>query len=527
VSSQSTTTPAPGAIYSRRSTGLVRELTAFDAFNLCFAAIAIPIGAIQAFLWAPQLFPGVNMIWSFAIAAVMALFFGLVYVFLTQIMPRSGGDYVWVSRILHPSVGFAVSAVLTFVPLSWTALNTAIMPSLFLPGVADLMGHHNFVLTRGWEMIIGTVVTIAIAAVTVVGLRFVARVAKVLFAIVVAGTVVWIVLMLIKGHAGFITTFNAQSPQSYAGVIAAAKAHGFNAVPNLKSTLLGVIYGFQFFVGFQWMAYFAGEVRNVGKSARNSIMGVWATTAIVYIVAAFAYYHVYGFKFLSSAVYLFTNHPDAYHVPVAPYISSLSQYLTGSTLLQWFIPLSFLVAIPWITISCLMVGTRNILAWSFDRVIPEKVSTVNERFHTPIWATVVAVALIEVIMWATVYTAFWAWLVNWIAVMALAFFVVCLSAVLLPYLRPNIWERAPESVRSRWLGVPKIVIVGVLGCIAEATLVGIAFSTPSIGGQVTMRSLVYAFAIPVVAFIFYWVSRGVRRAQGVNLDRAFAEIPPE
>src|ERR1700730_18877881 len=92
-----------GAVYSRNSTGLVRDLNGFDAFNLCFSAVAVPIGITQAFLFAPALFPGINVAWSFVVATVMALFFGLVYLYFTQWMPRAGGDYVWVSRILHPS----------------------------------------------------------------------------------------------------------------------------------------------------------------------------------------------------------------------------------------------------------------------------------------------------------------------------------------------------------------------------------------------------------------------------------------
>jgi amino acid transporter len=468
------------------------------------------------------------MRWSFVVAAVMALFFGLVYIYLTQMMPRSGGDYVWVSRILHPSAGFTVSAVLTFVPLSWTALNTGVMPTMFLPGLADLMGHHGFALTKVQQMLIGTGVTVAVGLLVIAGMRFAARLATVLFGIVAAGTLLWIVLMLVRSHSGFVSAFNADSPSmSYDQVISTAKAKGLNPSPDLSSTLLGVIYGFQFFVGFQWVAYFAGEVRGVQRVAKRAILGVWATTAVVYIVAAVAMYHVFGFRFLSSAVYLFSDHPEAYKATAAPYISSLSQYLTGSSVLQYAIPITFLLSIPWITIACFLVATRNILAWSFDRIVPERLSSVSDRFHTPVWATVFSIALIEVILWATVYTDFWAWLVNWIAVMALAFFVVCVAAVVLPYRRRDLFERAPDSVRATWLGVPKLVVVGVLGAIAELALIAIAFSTPTIGGAVTMRSLIYAFAIPVVAFAVYWISRGVRRAQGIDLDRAFAEIPPE
>src|SRR2546425_2881510 len=97
------------SIFVRNATGLVRELTPFDAFNLVFSAVLIPIGITQVMSFAPQFWPGANMVVSFLIATPLVFCTGLVYLYFTVAMPRSGGDYVWVSRALHPLLGFLVN----------------------------------------------------------------------------------------------------------------------------------------------------------------------------------------------------------------------------------------------------------------------------------------------------------------------------------------------------------------------------------------------------------------------------------
>jgi APA family basic amino acid/polyamine antiporter len=36
-----------------------------------------------------------------------------------------------------------------------------------------------------------------------------------------------------------------------------------------------------------------------------------------------------------------------------------------------------------------MIATRNLFAWSFDRLAPAGVAEVNERLHTPVTATII------------------------------------------------------------------------------------------------------------------------------------------
>ena len=92
-----------GQLFVRRSTGLVREASAIDAaiFNAVFSA---PVGATLAWgvFFALAAFPGSDLITATLIAFVLNIPVLIMMGLLAASMPRTGGDYVWVSRILSP-----------------------------------------------------------------------------------------------------------------------------------------------------------------------------------------------------------------------------------------------------------------------------------------------------------------------------------------------------------------------------------------------------------------------------------------
>src|ERR671933_2835095 len=186
-------------LFTRNATGLVRELSAFDAFNLVFSAVLIPVGITQFMGFAPQFWPHANMLVSFAIATPLVACFGLVYLYFTVVMPRSGGDYVWVSRTLHPSLGFIVNFSLTFVFLTWVAFNFTFMLSVVGPAAAYVAGIHGSWInspSNGEMMLVATILTALFAVLMIFGVRAVARYMKITFALVWIGMAIWLILLL-------------------------------------------------------------------------------------------------------------------------------------------------------------------------------------------------------------------------------------------------------------------------------------------------------------------------------------------
>jgi amino acid transporter len=529
------TTQIPGGsrdLFVRNATGLVRELSAFDAFNLVFAAVLIPVGITQVMGFTPVFWPHANMLVSFLIATPLVACFGLVYLYFTILMPRSGGDYVWVSRTLSPFLGFVVNFSLTFVFLTWVAFNFTFMLSIVGPAAAYVLGLHNHLLTapsKAEMMVISTVLTALFAGLMIVGIRSVARYMAVTFAIVWLGMILWILAMLVGSHGHFIAAWNATSGTTYQGIIDQAKGQRFSAAGGigLAATLFAMVYCFQVYTGFQWTGYFAGEIKNVRRTASTSIVGALAASAIGYMLGVGLIYKYYGFEFFGSVVYMgLGGGASHWTLPFSPYLASMANFLPGPHLLAEFVSLCFVLAILWWTPAGFMLGTRNLFAWSFDRLAPAKLTDVSDRFHTPVTATIVIALVVELLSYLNIYQGLGAYLLNIIAVMGLAFIVVSIAAALAPWRRPQLHDGAPGWAKKKVGGVPVVTLAAIVSGLSWAFVIWTAFHT-GFGGALGFKPMLEAFTAPIIAIVYYSGVRAYRRSQGIELNRVFEEIPPE
>jgi APA family basic amino acid/polyamine antiporter len=519
-------------LFVRNATGLVRELSAFDAFNLVFSAVLIPVGITEVMAFTPTFWPHANMLLSFLLATPLVATCGLVYLYFTIIMPRSGGDYVWVSRTLNPFLGFFTNFSLTFVFLTWIAFNFTYMLNVMGPALAYVAGWNSAALTSPNHtelMVIATVLTVVFTGVMILGVRVVAKYMLVTFAIVWVGMLAWLIDLAVGSRGHFTSSFNAHSGTTVAGVIAAAGHGGFSAAGAIGwgATLFGMIYSFQVYTGFQWTGYFAGEIRNVRRTATTSILGALLIAAIGYCVGAALIYKYYGFQFFGSVVYDgLGGGASGWKQPFLPYLPSLVHFLPGPQWLLIFIAFTFLIAILWWTPTGFMMGTRNMFAWSFDRLAPEKLTQVSDRFHTPVIATITVGCIVELLNYLNIYQGLGNYLLNIIAVMGVAFIISSIAAAVTPWRRPQLHAQAPGWARAKVAGVPIITIAAVISAISWGFVIYVAFHT-GFGGSFGFKPMVEAFTAPLIGIVYYIGVRLVRRAQGMQLGQAFTEIPPE
>ena len=520
-------------LFVRKATGLVRELSPFDAFNLVFSAVLIPVGISEALGFSPAVFTGANVAVSFVLAAILMVAFGAVYLYFTNLMPRSGGDYVWVSRTLSPGVGFVTNTALTFVFLTWISFNFTTMISYFGPAVFYLWGLPSSVITKisqpGWEFGIATVLTFLFTLLMITGVRRVARYMRWMFWIVWIGMGVWLVGMAMTPAGVFqsrlarLTGHNAASIIALAHHIGASQSTGI----NWMMTIFAMIYAFQVYTGFQWTGYFAGEVKNVRKTAVTSIMGGLLVSAILYTVGTLLVFHSTGYNLYNALAYIGFNDPSKPPSQV-PYVHpTLVRFFSMPAILRDYIGLSFVFAIFWWTPTGFMLGTRNLFAWAFDRLMPESLAEVSERFHTPVKATIVIGIVVELINVANVFAGLSEFLINIIAVMAAAFIVVSISAIVFPYRRKDLFDEASQMVQRKFMGVPVLSIVGVIGLIIWGAVLLIALTTPYFGLSKKPLPMLEPFFVPIAAIFYYWIVSSVRKREGFDLAVSFKAIPPE
>ncbi|PWH12531.1 MAG: APC family permease, partial [Anaerolineae bacterium] len=85
-------------LFIRKATGLVRSWSVFDAF--IYAFFSVNLVTLGLYIFSQMYYFEGGLINSLLLSAFFILFEVVVYAGLIAVMPRSGGDYVWQSRIL-------------------------------------------------------------------------------------------------------------------------------------------------------------------------------------------------------------------------------------------------------------------------------------------------------------------------------------------------------------------------------------------------------------------------------------------
>ena len=133
-------------LFARNATGMVREVSQLSASILNFIP-GCPTQALAAGLFfAFAAFPGGNFLLGLVLVAPMVLSFAYAFGLMSSAMPRSGGDYIIVSRVLHPVVGMISSLFTNFANMLSNAFfgiafaTIAVGPGLIIIGLIDGSG---------------------------------------------------------------------------------------------------------------------------------------------------------------------------------------------------------------------------------------------------------------------------------------------------------------------------------------------------------------------------------------------------
>ena len=119
MTTQAESAPAvpKSGLFARTATGLVRGVPPRSSLIINFIP-GHPTQTMAAILlFALAVGPGGNPYLALLIVVPMSLSFAYAFGFLTQMIPRSGGDYMLVSRVVHPAVGYVSVFTMTMAGL--------------------------------------------------------------------------------------------------------------------------------------------------------------------------------------------------------------------------------------------------------------------------------------------------------------------------------------------------------------------------------------------------------------------------
>ncbi len=560
--------PAGRKLFVRQSSGLVREVSVANAlfFNTAaFVGAGVTLyPAIYSLAFLPVGVAGLftSYGWAAIIVGVACIFLGLIYASLTSVMPRSGGDYVFTSRFIPkagPFIAWLESFTLVFASLAIIAFEVPlVLRNLQVTGRIVGIGtsssffqkaNHWFAsggVITSWPGLLGSLLVIAVIVWVV--LQPTRRLHRIVtgLAVLALGSAV---LMFVFG-LGFINrgTFEANLPK-YAGTTAAAlaKAAAANGIRghgiDLHLTAFAFFMSLVLFnyIGFQYSAYIAGEVR--GNIKRSIILAVIGALVIAIVMNS-----VYT-DFLARRLGLTTNLGWGIQFwlgsPTLPMGQPNSLPLLAAIAKPGLWPIWTIVSLGGTLFPFLLCPvyinfiSRIELAWSLDRQVPEWFGEVNERLRAPINAIITCLVVVVILMFLQNFPllphgltsdgsgklnlAATAWFSILLAL--LTWVMPGVNALVAPFSRKDLIRSAPWRAWLPFLGaiwlVFSVVVYWFAGIkpIISQTKNGLSFFNQS--------GISFAIGIAVVAIVVYVIQAVRNRRAGVDLAMLYQEIPPD
>jgi amino acid transporter len=510
-------------VFTRASSGLVRQVSTRD--TVYYGVMAITIAYMVFIVTAWPGYPGSSMELATLLVTIGGVLLGVVYSLFAAVYPRSGGEYVFLSRVVHPSVGFVVSFLQAFWYAFYFGLNGAFFAIYGLAPLFTVLGlqmHSSGLTSAGtWFashngiFVMGSVLVLFIGFMVYRGMRGFFRLQRWAGAFAMASVLVTIVVLILgsTGALHFASEFNAIAGSgAYAAVERAGASPGFSTLATFNF-MVWPAFSILFSVN---MVSFSGEVKNVRRGPLVGIVGSMVVTGVLMIVLMWLGRGAFGDRFLQAA-------PSSSKVPVPPFLNVFASILGHNPVLTIVMSLWIVFVIPFALGSNVIYSSRAMLAWGLDGVAPRPFANVSERRHTPVFAIVTLVVLAEIALAIFTYTT-WVEILSGFLGFAIAFAVVCVAGIFFPFTHRATLERSPANIRIA--GIPLMTICGVLA----APFIGfIAYRTAvdkALGANAHISLIVNGILI-AVGFAWFYALRWYRTSRGENVDRRFKEIPIE
>ena len=577
-------------LFTRQSSGLVREVSVVNALFFNTAAF---IGGTLGGAFGIAVLAGVpvvviggltNWSWVAFLVGALGVLLALIFASLTSVMPRSGGDYVFTSRIvpkIGPFLGWMESWMLAFASIALIQFETA----LTLRGVqmegriigigtgSDFFANANGWFTEGTSgnitgvpgMLAGLVV---IALIALVVLQPTRRFHKIVTYLTVLGIAGW-ALMAVFGLLFFDAATFAENLPKYANGVtvdqlskAAAGAgltSGFSFGPSSLTSwplmLMASAMLFQF-IGFQYSAYISGEVRgNVKRGILVAVLGALALAVLMNSLYPEILARKLGLDGQTGWAAAFWGYISDPSLPMGQpnYFQLVGTIAQPGLWPIWAVAGAASTLFPFLLMPVYVIFiSRMALAWSLDRQVPEWLGAVSERMRAP------ANAIVATLVMAIVFLLFSNFAIlkaiglgalapnadpsldgklnlvasAWFTILAssLSWIMPGINALLARFTRPDLVKGAPWI---RWMP-----LLGLIWLAFALTLYWFAGLAPIINNVIspdTKDPLGYLNAsgvtfvgVTFAAGIVIFVIQGWRnRRAGIQTELIYQALPPD
>lgn len=451
--------------------------------------------------------PGIGpfVIAAYLVAIFPAILAAIAYAILSSAMPRAGGSYLYVSRSLHPFLGFIASFS------QWFGLSVAagVVAYLLIPFIRDIctaLGLSSVALALDSGPIR---VALALAfiwiftIVNLIGIKVFAKTVILLMFLMLIGGFIAIPAGFIHNHSDFIAAIAREEGR----LLAAATPAPF----NLGLILAASAVLFSTFIGFDSIAQAGGEAKNPNRTLPLAIGISIVTVGTYYILLTSAVYHTVPWNYIAER--------------------GATQDLTGPGLLGHVLSPGVTVVIVFgaaISLANSLPGmvlsvSRVMFAWAKDGIFPQGVALISRRFRTPY----VAIILSSIVASASILGShfagdFFLGVDILVTAMLIDYFLVSLSVLALPHHNPELANEV-RFLKNR----PLQLIICTLGSVLLGALLVVQIIKDlrsPVKAWYFHSTWMFLFVTAVGVLIFFYEWQKLHR-KGADIKKIFSTLP--
>jgi len=563
-------------VFVRKATGLVREIG-------FLTAILIVVCNMVGLGWQKRLFQFTGkaivpensyvlglppIVMAFILVGIVVLFTVWIFAILGAAMPRSGGGYVYISRIIHPVVGY-VGSFLEYwsIAVSYGLIGTAVFEAILI--YAWMAGWGTAWATPELLLIGGMIIVILFGALASFGVRMAGILLQIMFWIPAAITVVLYLTLLTstpQTMAAGIQNLAGRSATDFTNMaISQGMATAFTG-DYWGAVDVAILGAYWAYIGFAASTFVAGEIKEVAKNLPKTLFMANAFVIFLYITISYIAANAArtvgsvttgGETYTFFSAYAFMSYGGG-SLPAGvgkAWMPNIAGFAASGAGMGWLLALIPIFAALWVANDIppfILTSSRIIFAMAFDRILPEKLAEVNERWHTPIYAVLVTVLVAFVGNFAesnvfvdatsklylgennvlgtfinadfgVVATDIWD---------VLFFLLASIAGLMFVFRKKDVYERS--SYKPSMGGLQLVTLVGLIATVTNIWLLwrismawGWDYPLMYHEGGGAWTAWVMTLVLIVVALIlyFYYKSKGSR--MGVDYSTIYTEIPPE
>jgi len=557
----------PG-LFAREATGLVREVGFMLGVIIILSHVVglgwqkrafqftgpRPVPTDQLPLGLPAIF------WAFLVCGIIVMITGYAAGYVTAAMPRSGGGYVTISRVIHPVVGYNAGWLMFLAEaFSYGLIGVAVFEAIMI--FYNIALAPTVVAFDATMLFLGGVLIIVIFTILgLFGVRLYGWIMHGMFwptaVITIAFFAMWIAGAMDPSVVATGVETVMQAPASTFNTLAvdSGMTDPANIATFYDAFSFALAGAFWAYMGWYSVTFIAGEVKEANKKLPMVVLFSGFIIMLVYLgSSSFSAISTMGVETFTDAAgnewsffqsYSWLSYgPEAATDAAAAIPNFQAAWSTGIASLiargmdlgwlSWIIAFAGVIWLANDIPPFLLVASRTLFAMSFDRMMPEKVAEVSERWHSPTWALIITgiFGIIGCIAESNVgdlggYVQF-AGVVGTDIFDATFLTLFCISMMLLPLERKEIYDRAAVKYSiGTVVGLGGIASLLAGYCLFTFVRESVGFMFSPSGTEDLVSSIGFwgCIAVGVMLYVYYMYRNTTK---GVDMRTLYLSIPPE